>query len=344
MRVFPRNPAVFAASFLVKMLVFAASAQNPEPALPAVPHVTQWSTAGVEHVYGLMEAKAHARGSLILTTDALSFEGKNAHVLIPRSRLRSISTGHDRVELFGITGQILRMAIPDGGGLAAAALMHHRVDMLTVQYVDAKGGDHAAVFYLPAAEAGPAIAAFGMPIVPLAREAAVVCQGAPEEPGSVLVTTSGWEDSQVPAAYRALVYEHVIERLRKSKSVSYVYRSGESGRGGVCAQHVITLTLNGFRPGNQVKRSALGPVGMFVGTTQMSASVRITDEGRNLNSVEEIKSSVRDQSESIAVADKIAKTVTKRYESAVAHSNVVVPRSTGEGGGSLPQQPAEAIE
>jgi len=130
------------------------------------------------------------------------------------------------------------------------------------------------------------------------------------------VETSGWADSQVPPAYRALVYEHVIDRLRKTRGVRYVYRNGESGAGGVCAQHVITLTLEGFRPGNQVKRSALGPIGLFVGTTQMTMSARITGDG-GLNSTEEIKSSVRDQSESITVADKIAKRVAKRYAAAV---------------------------
>jgi hypothetical protein len=44
----------------------------------------------------------------------------------------------------------LRAVIPDGGGVAAAAVMHHRVDMLTVEYRDWRGAIHGAVFFLPA--------------------------------------------------------------------------------------------------------------------------------------------------------------------------------------------------
>ncbi|SEG33889.1 hypothetical protein SAMN05421819_2574 [Bryocella elongata] len=316
---------VYLTALFCKAFVLVVCAQVPETATLTPPRPPVWSGSNVEHVYGLMEAKAHAKGTLALNTDTLTFNSRSAHVVLPRTRILAMSTGHERVELFGTTGQILRMVIPDGGGIAAAAVMHHRVDMLTVQYVDAKGGEHAAVFYLPEIQAEAALAAFGTEPHSTHVVASKGCEGAVVEPGSVLVNTAGWADSSVPPAYRALVYEHVIDRLRKTKGVRYVYRSGESGPGGVCAQHVITLTLEGFRPGNQVKRSALGPIGLFVGTTQMTLSARITGEG-GLNSTEEIKSSVRDQSESITVADKIAKRVAKRYAVAVMPPTGTAPR------------------
>jgi hypothetical protein len=60
-----------------------------------------------------------------------------------------ISSGNERVERWGTTGRIVRMAIPNGGGLAAAAVMHHKVNELTVEFHDARGAYHGTVFFLP---------------------------------------------------------------------------------------------------------------------------------------------------------------------------------------------------
>ncbi len=59
----------------------------------------------------------------------------------------------------------------------------------------------------------------------------------------------------------------------------------------------------------------MGPVGMFVGTTQMSFNVNITDTTGQLNFTEQLKATVRGESESKNVADGVAKTIAKRYVS-----------------------------
>jgi hypothetical protein len=57
----------------------------------------------------------------------------------------------------------------------------------------------------------------------------------------------------------------------------------------------------------------MGPVGMFVGTTQMSFQVNITDATGQLYVSDQLKTTVRGESESKNVADSVAKTIAKRY-------------------------------
>jgi len=51
----------------------------------------------------------------------------------------------------------MRMAVPYGGGAAFATFMNHQRDMLTVEFVDNRGGYHGSVFFLPGNEAEEAL-------------------------------------------------------------------------------------------------------------------------------------------------------------------------------------------
>jgi RNA 3'-terminal phosphate cyclase len=57
----------------------------------------------------------------------------------------------------------------------------------------------------------------------------------------------------------------------------------------------------------------LGPVGMFVGTTQMKFDVTFTDVSGKLNTREQITATMRGESESTNVADHVAKSLAKHY-------------------------------
>jgi hypothetical protein len=212
-------------------------------------------------------------------------------------------------------GRLLRMAIPNGGGIAAAGVMHHRVDMLTVEYVDGRSGYHAAVFYLPANEAEHALQSFAtLPVVHREMEDAA-CQGA-VKPESVLVEAPVWEQVEVPAAYRALVYEHLVDRLQHVEGVGRVYRNGENTIGSECPQYTVHISIAGFSQGSQVKRAVMGPIGMFVGTTNMTFNATFTDASGRFNTHEQVKATVRGESESMNVADGVAKSLAKHYASA----------------------------
>src|SRR5438445_6811503 len=174
------------ASLCVPVHLSAASIQVV-PQDHAVPAAIVWRSTSAQHVYGFPDVKPNNKGALTLSADALTFSAKSGNTSIPRSSLTAVSAGNQRVELWGMSGRILRMTIPNGGGLPAAAVMHHRVDMLTVEFNDGRGGNHAAVFFLPANEAERALENFALTPVPPRKVSEAVCRNAAVEPRSVLV-------------------------------------------------------------------------------------------------------------------------------------------------------------
>ena len=61
--------------------------------------------------------------------------------------------------------------MPKGSGVAGAMIMHHRVDLLTVEFRDKRGAIHGAVFFLPAHQADRALESFtAMAPMPVEQE------------------------------------------------------------------------------------------------------------------------------------------------------------------------------
>jgi hypothetical protein len=147
-----------------------------------------------------------------------------------------------------------------------------------------------------------------------------VCQNA-IEPKSVLVSAPNWDQAEMPAAYRALVYEHLVDRIQSTKGVSHVYRDGEGNGKNACPQYTVHISIAVFREGSSVKRAFLGPAGMFVGTTQMKFDVALTDASGKLNSSQQITATIRGESESTGVADRVAKDVAKDYAKALKNAD-----------------------
>src|SRR3984957_2817521 len=115
--------------------------------------MTAWTAPGIQHAYGLPQARAKEKGALTVNSQGLTFTGRSSRYTVPWRDTVAVSTGNERVELWGTTGRIVRMAIPNGGGLAAASVMHHKVHELTVEFRDRRGAYHGAVFFLPGHDA-----------------------------------------------------------------------------------------------------------------------------------------------------------------------------------------------
>jgi hypothetical protein len=300
----------------------AQSTQTAESAPPPTGiSIASWTARNVQHAYGLPELKPKAKGSMTVDNSGITFTGKSGRYTIPWAEIAAISSGNERVELWGTTGRIVRMVIPNGGGLAAAAVMHHKVNELTVEFHDTRGAYHGAVFFLPGDDVTHVLESStqGVPSLkdPSAMASpdapAISCHGATGVTGAVLVSPPTWTQADVPAAYRADVYEHIIDRLQKDQGVGHVYRAREPGTQPVCPQFTITISVVSFKPGNQVARASMGPIGFFAKTTQMAFSVTITDVSGRLNKTESLKATVRGESESLTIANGVAKQLAKLY-------------------------------
>jgi hypothetical protein len=309
MRSFPKLQLGISLLVLSSNALFAA-AQAVEPrADHAPPEIPEWTSTHVQHVYGLPDAKPKESGTLTIHGGDLVFAGKAGRSTIRLPSVYAVGTGKERVELWGMKGRLLRMAIPDGGGLLAATFMHHRVDMFTVEFADPNGAYHAAVFFLPANEAERVLQSITAAPIAHREPADMACNAGSVKLSTVRVPLPTWNADEVPAAYRALLYEHLIERLRQSPVIDRVYRDGEPG----CSQYTVQLTATGYKAGNQIARASTGPVGMFVGITQMGFDMRILDAPDREIGHDQIQATVRGESESINVSQTVARKVAKEF-------------------------------
>jgi len=271
-----------------------------------------WKSTHAVHVLGMPDVRAKDDGTLIITAQHLKFTGSSGSSTIDTPSIVALSAGNERVELWGMKGRLLRMAVPYGGGAAFATFMHHQRDMLTVEFVDSQGGYHGSVFYLPANEAEEALRA----ITPSAAAHRDVpsdsCSIARVTPNSILVKQPTVDNSEFPVAYRVLVYEHIIDRLRKDPGAD-VLRDGVTEGRDDCSKYTLRLSTTAYKPGSQVKRASMGPVGFFVGVTQITLNLEITDAKGRTVIRDQIKATQRGESESMNVIDKIAQQVVKKW-------------------------------
>jgi hypothetical protein len=312
------------AGFVLSLVATSVPLPIPVQAVPpvtsgsAVIQSSGWSSTHAVHVLGMPDVKAKDHGSLTITPRRLTFTGSSASSTIDLPSIVALSAGDERVELWAMKGRLMRMAVPYGGGAAVATFMHHQRDMLTVEFVDRRGGYHGAVFFLPGNEAEEALRTITPSAVALhpggpdpveSHEVSRgACSPAAVSANSILVKRPKFDQTDLPAAYRVLVYEHIVERLRKVPGTA-VDRDGD----GNCSQYTMQLSMTAFKPGSQVKRASMGPVGLFVGTTQMALNLEVTDAKGATVLRDPIDATQRGESESVNVIDTIAKQVVKKW-------------------------------
>ena len=209
------------AGFVLSLIASSLSLPVPAQVAPsltqdsAVVQSSGWSSTHAVHVLGMPDVKAKENGTLTITPQQLKFTGRSANSAIDLSSIVALSAGNERVELWGMKGRLMRMAVPYGGGAAFATFMHHQRDMLTVEFVDSLGRYHGAVFYLPGNEAEQALHNITAPVDVRHDVSNAPCSTARVDPNSILVKRPASGQIDFPVAYRVLVYEHIVERLHQ---------------------------------------------------------------------------------------------------------------------------------
>jgi hypothetical protein len=143
------------------------------------------------------------------------------------------------------------------------------------------------------------------------------CEGRAVQPGSVRVQISRKPATDIPAAYRALLYEHLIDRLRNLQGVRVVYREGQAIDHDNCSQFKVQVVIAGFQLGSQVLRASTGLLGMFLAPTKLKLDATFSDTFTGQHSGERFNSTVRDDAENTKVAGKAASLLAKHFSSAV---------------------------
>ena len=112
-------------------------------------------TAGVRamHVLGLEGVKQKQHGTLTVQPGGLSFTAKDTHGTLALSSIGSVFTGEESRQTGGKVLTVAKMGIPYGGGRVLSLFSHEKVDTLTVEFRDANGALHGAIFTMPLGQA-----------------------------------------------------------------------------------------------------------------------------------------------------------------------------------------------
>ena len=120
----------------------------------ALPTVAQQPATGTKVVQfmGLEGVKAKSSGRLTLEGGNLQFTSSNAKANVPLHSIEDVVTGNDSQRVFRGTIGTLTMFAPYGGG-RFLSLFRSKVDTLSIQYRDAEGGLHGAIFTMATGKA-----------------------------------------------------------------------------------------------------------------------------------------------------------------------------------------------
>lgn len=127
-------------------LLFASTAlvdgQQPTASPAATPGF-------VKHVLGFENIKSNAKGDLTVQGDMLQFKTSKSRAEVRIASIQDVFTEQDfKQAIGGTTGTLAKMAIPYEGG-RVLSLFQEKIDVLSVEYRDANGGLHGAIFTLP---------------------------------------------------------------------------------------------------------------------------------------------------------------------------------------------------
>jgi len=160
--------AVGAPLMLFPALASSQAADTPQ----AAPSVVQ---TDVKLVIGGEKIKNGSHGTLSVVGSSLRFATGKAKMEVDASSILDISTNEDSRQDITGAAKLATMAIPYGGG-RVLSLFSHKVDVLTVEFKNANGGYHGAIFVLPQGQAAPIkkqlVAMGAKASVPLAEPAA----------------------------------------------------------------------------------------------------------------------------------------------------------------------------
>jgi hypothetical protein len=97
---------------------------------------------------GLTGIKQNTKGTLSVEHGNLHFASAKASADVKTTAIKDVVTGEDSEIAVGDKVHMISMAAPYGGG-RFLSLFRKKIDTLTVEYRDADGGFHGAIFTMP---------------------------------------------------------------------------------------------------------------------------------------------------------------------------------------------------
>jgi hypothetical protein len=130
---------------LICLSALASAAQNEPESKDAIKSVD---------VIGLVGVKDNTAGMLTVRASKLHFASRKGTADIDAASIEDVLTGNDSQRAIHGTAGTISMFGPYGSG-RFLSLFRSKVDTLTIQYCDADGGLHGAIFTMPPGNSEP---------------------------------------------------------------------------------------------------------------------------------------------------------------------------------------------
>ena len=105
------------------------------------------SSTTVTHIMGLEGVRNNTNGKLVVGSSGLQFTpGDGAATQVSIASIRDIFVGSEDRQVGGVPMMMGKAAIPYSGGRVVSLFSHKKYDSLVVEYTDANGGLHGAIF------------------------------------------------------------------------------------------------------------------------------------------------------------------------------------------------------
>ena len=116
----------------------------------------------------------------------------------------------------------------------------------------------------------------------------------------------------------------MLKELRTKRPKEKFFRVGDRADGLGCAAETLKTTVTDFKKGNRAVCASTGPLGFFIGATSLTFDVSLQDINDKIVFQSQIKKSNHTDSESLGLADGIAKNVAKKFDKAKENLNIQV--------------------
>jgi hypothetical protein len=218
---------------------------------------------------GLAGVKHDAKGMLSVVDGNLHFVHAKTSSDVSATSIQDVVTGGYTEKTVGKTIGMISMAAPYGGG-RFLSLFRKKIDTLTVQYRDADGGLHGAIFSMPVGAADvikKGIVAQGPRAAPTAEiEINVVPTPSNSSPNKAESASASQEQKpakikasaiqvemiqsdeiKLPAEFQVALYENRVHQLEKQEKFQHIYREGDHNAATITDLVILHSTVRGFK-------------------------------------------------------------------------------------------------
>jgi hypothetical protein len=106
------------------------------------------------HLLGFANAKNNSTGILSVQDDSLQFQrNRKPGAQVTIGSVRDVFLGGESKQVGGLPMTLGKAAAPFGGGRVVSLFAHKKYDTLSLEFVDADGGIHGAIFQLKRGQA-----------------------------------------------------------------------------------------------------------------------------------------------------------------------------------------------